>query len=35
MSCVKLRAEDRPTMRQVEMVLEALQTPKERVWAHL
>ena len=29
-ACVKLRGEDRPTMRQVEMALEALQAPKER-----
>uniref|UniRef100_M8CFZ2 Wall-associated receptor kinase 5 n=1 Tax=Aegilops tauschii TaxID=37682 RepID=M8CFZ2_AEGTA len=28
--CVKLKAEDRPTMRQVEMALEALQASKER-----
>ncbi|XP_048540264.1 putative wall-associated receptor kinase-like 16 [Triticum urartu] len=30
MSCTKLRAEERPTMRSVEMTLEALQGPKER-----
>ncbi|KAF7092614.1 hypothetical protein CFC21_095080 [Triticum aestivum] len=30
-SCTKLRAEERPTMRSVEMTLEALQGPKERV----
>uniref|UniRef100_M8B0A1 Wall-associated receptor kinase 3 n=1 Tax=Aegilops tauschii TaxID=37682 RepID=M8B0A1_AEGTA len=29
--CLKLRAEERPTMRQVEMALEALETPKKRV----
>ncbi|XP_048540271.1 wall-associated receptor kinase 2-like [Triticum urartu] len=29
MSCIKLRAEERPTMRSVEMTLEALQGPKE------
>ncbi|KAK1645275.1 hypothetical protein QYE76_063080 [Lolium multiflorum] len=29
MSCLKLRTHERPTMRQVEMALEALQTPKE------
>jgi serine/threonine protein kinase len=30
-SCIKLRGEERPTMRQVEMTLEALQTPNESV----
>uniref|UniRef100_A0ACD5Y2U8 Uncharacterized protein n=1 Tax=Avena sativa TaxID=4498 RepID=A0ACD5Y2U8_AVESA len=30
-SCIKLRAEERPTMRQVEMALEALQVSKEHV----
>ncbi|KAM3317402.1 hypothetical protein ACQJBY_035202 [Aegilops geniculata] len=34
-ACVKLRAEERPTMRQVEMALEALQATKELVWADL
>ncbi|KAE8792278.1 Wall-associated receptor kinase 4 [Hordeum vulgare] len=29
MSCTKLRAEERPTMRSVEMTLEALQGPKD------
>lgn len=29
-SCIKVRAEERPAMRQVEMALEALQTPNER-----
>ncbi|XBI21866.1 hypothetical protein VPH35_062944 [Triticum aestivum] len=29
--CLKLRAEERPTMRQVEMALEALETPKKWV----
>ncbi|XBH67209.1 hypothetical protein VPH35_095626 [Triticum aestivum] len=29
MSCTKIRAEERPTMRSVEMTLEALQGPKE------
>ncbi|XP_037431414.1 wall-associated receptor kinase 2-like [Triticum dicoccoides] len=33
--CVKLKAEDRPTMRQVEMALEALQAPKEHVQGDL
>uniref|UniRef100_A0A8I6XSZ1 Protein kinase domain-containing protein n=2 Tax=Hordeum vulgare subsp. vulgare TaxID=112509 RepID=A0A8I6XSZ1_HORVV len=33
--CVKLKPEDRPTMRQVEMTLEALQAPKERVQGDL
>ncbi|VAH96188.1 unnamed protein product [Triticum turgidum subsp. durum] len=35
MECVKLRAEERPTMRQVEMALEALQAPNKRVQADL
>ncbi|XBH53529.1 hypothetical protein VPH35_076006 [Triticum aestivum] len=35
MECVKLRAEERPTMRQVEMALEALQAPNKRVGADL
>uniref|UniRef100_A0ACD5YFM7 Uncharacterized protein n=1 Tax=Avena sativa TaxID=4498 RepID=A0ACD5YFM7_AVESA len=30
-SCIKLKAEERPTMRQVEMALEALQVSKEHV----
>jgi serine/threonine protein kinase len=30
-TCVQLKAEDRPTMRQVEMTLEGLQTTKEHV----
>ncbi|XP_047057246.1 wall-associated receptor kinase 2-like [Lolium rigidum] len=30
-TCVQLKAEDRPTMRQVEMTLEGLQTAKEHV----
>ncbi|CAM0947156.1 unnamed protein product [Alopecurus aequalis] len=30
-SCIKLRAEERPTMRHVEMTLEGLRPPKERV----
>nr|XP_020164711.1 putative wall-associated receptor kinase-like 16 [Aegilops tauschii subsp. strangulata] len=34
-SCIKLIAEERPTMRQVEMALEALQEPEERVLSHL
>ncbi|VAH96221.1 unnamed protein product [Triticum turgidum subsp. durum] len=35
MECVKLRAEERPTMRQVEMALEALQAPNKRLQADL
>ncbi|KAK1683959.1 hypothetical protein QYE76_044807 [Lolium multiflorum] len=31
MLCIKLRAEERPTMRQVEMTLEGLQSPKEHI----
>jgi hypothetical protein len=31
MLCTKLRVEERPTMRQVEMTLEGLQSPKEHI----
>ncbi|KAF7067372.1 hypothetical protein CFC21_073271 [Triticum aestivum] len=34
-SCVRLKVEERPTMRQVEMALEALQSPKEGVCGDL
>jgi serine/threonine protein kinase len=30
-SCIKLKGEERPTMRQVEMALESLQTPKDQI----
>jgi serine/threonine protein kinase len=30
-SCVKMKAEDRPTMRQVEMTLESIQAPVQQV----
>ena len=34
-SCMKLVAGERPTMRKVEMAMEALQPPKERVMGGL
>uniref|UniRef100_J3N052 Protein kinase domain-containing protein n=1 Tax=Oryza brachyantha TaxID=4533 RepID=J3N052_ORYBR len=34
-TCVKLRGEDRPTMRQVEMALEGIQASKESASGHL
>jgi hypothetical protein len=33
-SCVKMKAEDRPTMRQMEMTLESIQASVQRIVQH-